>query len=73
MLAEPILNFLLGDRQDPDDTNPVTCSVSALIASGMPTQDEWAQAYDNYPDCKSIMTHLPGKWSAAKVKKVHAC
>jgi hypothetical protein len=73
MLAEPILEFLLDDRQDPDDTDPVPRLVSALITSGMMTQDEWAQSYDNDPDCKFMMTHLPGKWSAAKVKKVHAC
>jgi hypothetical protein len=48
-------------------------SVRALITSGMPTQDESAQAYDNDPDCKFMMTHLSGEWSAATVKKVHAC
>jgi hypothetical protein len=72
-LAEPILDFLLGDRQDPDDTNPVPRSVSVFITSGMPTQDDWAQAYDEDPDCKFMMTHLSGEWSAAKVKKVNAC
>jgi hypothetical protein len=60
-------------QQDPDDTNPVPRSFSALITSDMPTQDEWAQTYDNDPDCKLILTHLPSTWSAAKVKKVHAC
>jgi hypothetical protein len=73
MLAEPILDFLLGDRQDPEDMNPVLRLVSALITSGMPTQDERAQAYVNDPDFKFMMTHLSGEWSAAKVKKVHAC
>jgi hypothetical protein len=73
MLTEPILDFLLGNRHDPDDTNPIPRSVSALITSGMQTQDAWAQAYDNDPDCKFMMTHLYGEWSAATVKKVHAC
>jgi hypothetical protein len=73
MLTEPILDFLLGDRHDLDDTNPMPRSVSALITSGMPTQDKWAQAYDNDPNCKFMMTHLSGEWSAAIVKKVHAC
>jgi hypothetical protein len=72
-LVEPILDFLLSNIQDPNDTNPVSRSVSALIASGMPTQYEGAQAYDNDPDCKLMMTRLSREWSVAKVKKFHAC
>jgi hypothetical protein len=46
VLTEPILEFLLISRHDPDENGPMPRSVSALVSSGMPTQEDWTEAYE---------------------------
>jgi hypothetical protein len=48
-------------------------SVSALVSSGMPTQEDWAEAYGQDKDCKFIIDNLSDKWCADKVNKVSSC
>jgi hypothetical protein len=71
VLANPILNHLLGERHDPDDTNPMSRLDSALLATATPTQDAWASAYADDKDCGKLMIDNQNTtWSAKKVREV---
>jgi hypothetical protein len=48
-------------------------SVSALVSSGMPTQEDWTEAYEQDKDCKLIIDNLSDEWCADKVNKVSSC
>jgi hypothetical protein len=73
VLTEPILEFLLISRHDPDENGPMPRSVSALVSSGMPTQEDWTEAYEQDKDCKFIIDNLSDAWCSDKVKKVSSC
>jgi hypothetical protein len=73
VLTEPILEFLFISRHDPDESSPMPRSVSALVSSGMPTQEDWTEVYEQDKDCKFIIDNLSDEWTAEKAKKVSSC
>jgi hypothetical protein len=70
---ESLLNQILSPRQDPDDTSIMQRSASGMVATVTPTQDAWAAAYDNDPECKFMIENLTTVWTAQKVREASPC
>jgi hypothetical protein len=59
ILIEPVLNFLLCSRHDPEDTHVMPRTVSTLVSVSIPSIDEWAAAYQADTDSKAIIAKFP--------------